>query len=217
MATLGAMDCAGRQDSEMTEPPSVVFLPGAGGSAEFWKPVAGRLPTSWQTTLLGWPGAGDQPHDPRVACFEDLTELADSQFCDRSDLVAQSMGGIVALGLALRNSEKIRRLVLVATSGGIDVDGLGAADWRAAYRAEFPRAAGWVTEQAIDYTARLAHVTTPTLLLWGEQDPISPVGVGQRLAGLLPNSVLMVIPGGTHAVAAEQPDAVAERVIAHLS
>lgn len=125
MATFGAMDCAGRQDSEMTEPPSVVFLPGAGGSAEFWKPVAGRLPTSWQTTLLGWPGAGDQPHDPRVACFEDLIELADSQFCDRSDLVAQSMGGVVALGLALRNSEKIRRLVLVATSGGSTSTGSG--------------------------------------------------------------------------------------------
>jgi pimeloyl-ACP methyl ester carboxylesterase len=172
----------------MIDLPSVVFLPGAGGSARFWEPVADRLPATWDRTLLGWPGAGDQPHDPCVASFEDLIDLVESQVCDGSDLVAQSMGGVVAVGLELRYPEKIRRLVLVATSGGIDVDALGAADWRADYRAEFPNAAGWVTEQAVDYSARLEHMSAPTLLLWGEEDPISPVAVGQRLGELLPTA-----------------------------
>lgn len=201
----------------MPEPRNVVFLPGAGGSPEFWRPVADRPPAGWGRTLLGWPGAGDQSHDPAIGSFEDLIELVRGRTADRSDIVAQSMGGVVAVGLALRDPARVRRLVLVATSGGIDVAALGASEWRDEYRAEFPGAAPWITGQAVDYTAQLARVTAPTLLLWGDADPISPVAVGRRLSELLPASVLTVIPGGTHAVAVERPDPVAEAVIAHLA
>jgi pimeloyl-ACP methyl ester carboxylesterase len=194
-----------------------VFLPGAGGSPEYWRPVADRLPAAWEKALLGWPGAGDQPHDPCVNSFEDLVELTHASIRRRSDLVAQSMGGMVAIGVALRHPENIRRLVLVATSGGIDVEALGGRDWRAEYRAEFPKAASWVAEQRIDYTQQLARITVPTLLLWGDQDPISPLPVARRLATVLPNSQLVVLPGGTHAVASEQPAAVARAIIEHLS
>jgi len=31
----------------------VLFMPGVGGDPQFWKPVADRLPTEWQKTLLG--------------------------------------------------------------------------------------------------------------------------------------------------------------------
>lgn len=196
---------------------SVLFLPGAGGSPEFWRPVADRLPADWDKALLGWPGAGDQPHDPRVNSFEDLIDLTQASIPNRSDLVAQSMGGVIAIGVAVRYPEKIRRLVLVATSGGIDVAALGAADWRAEYRAEFPRAAKWIAEQRVDYASRLACITAPTLLLWGDRDPISPLAVGRRLAGLLPNGRLTILPGGTHAVATEQPLAVARSILGHLS
>ncbi len=136
-----------------------MFLPGAGGSAGFWEPVAGRLPASCDRALLGWPGAGDEPHEPGVESFEDLIELAASRLSGLSDLVAQSLGGVVAVGLAMRYPEKVRRLVLVATSGGIGVDVLGAGGWRAEYRAEFPTAAAWVTEQTVDHTAQLPRVS----------------------------------------------------------
>jgi poly(3-hydroxyoctanoate) depolymerase len=201
----------------MTQSRHVAFLPGAGGSPEFWRPVADRLPAVWERTLLGWPGAGDQPHHPNINSFEDLVELTQASLQSRSDLVAQSMGGVVAIGVALRYPEKIRRLVLVATSGGIDVEALGACDWRAEYRDEFPDAASWVAEQQVDYTSQLARIIAPTLLLWGDQDPISPLAVARRLATILPNSQLTVLPGGTHAVASEQPAAVAHAIVRHLS
>jgi 4,5:9,10-diseco-3-hydroxy-5,9,17-trioxoandrosta-1(10),2-diene-4-oate hydrolase len=38
----------------------------------------------------------------------------------------------------------------------------------------------------------LRSITTPTLLLWGDQDPFGSVGVGQRVASLLPNATLDV-------------------------
>jgi pimeloyl-ACP methyl ester carboxylesterase len=207
----------GREDAEIDGTRKLLFLPGASGAGAFWLPVAERLPDQWQKTLLSWPGAGEEPHDPRVSGFEDLVELAAVELDEQSDLVAQSMGGVVAIGLVLRHPEQVRRLVLVATSGGLDVARLGAADWRREYRSEYPRAAPWVWQEQPDYGDAISTVSVPTLLLWGDADPVSPVSIGQRLAELLPRSALHVLAGGTHSLAREHPDQVARLIIDHLA
>ncbi|HEX3616910.1 MAG TPA: alpha/beta hydrolase [Solirubrobacteraceae bacterium] len=196
--------------------PSVVFFPGATGAGDFWSPVADRLPPHWQTELISWPGAGAVPALPGVDGYADLVALAAELVPDGSDVVAQSMGGVVAIGLALARPRKIRRLVLVATSGGVDVSGLGGSQWRDEYRAEFPRAGAWVTGDAPDHSAQLSSLELPVCLIWGDADPISPVAVGDALLRLLPSSELHVIAGGTHALASEQPDRVAALVQRHL-
>ena len=196
---------------------TLLFLPGAAGTAAFWRPVADRLPAGWTKTLLNWPGAGDEPHDPRVRGVEDLVELAAGELDGHTDVVAQSMGGAVAIGMALRYPARIRRLVLVATSGGLDVDRPGVTDWRPEYRTRFPRAAAWVWEERPDYGAAIATVIAPALLIWGDADPFSPVTVGRRLAELLPDSALHVVPGGTHDLACENADEVAGLIAAHLA
>ncbi len=194
----------------------MVFLPGASGAAEFWRPVADRLPAPWIKTLLGWPGAGEQPHDPSVRGFGDLVTAVAGTLEAPCDVVAQSMGGVVAIGLALRHPDKVRRLVLAATSGGIDVSGFGGVDWRADYREQYPDAAPWVFAEEPDHTEEISAVTAPTLLLWGDADPISPVAVGERLAELLPHGTLEVSAGGGHQFAEEHPAAVAPMIAAHL-
>lgn len=195
----------------------LLFLPGASGAGAFWLPVAQRLPSHWHTTLLSWPGAGDERHDAGIRGFEDLVELAAAELDDGCDLVAQSMGGVVAIGLALRHPDKVRRLVLVATSGGIDVAALGAADWRQEYRSEYPHAAPWVWQERADYGGKITGVIAPTLLIWGDDDPISPLAVGQRLAELLPTSALHILAGGTHSLALEHPAEVARLIVEHLA
>lgn len=57
----------------------------------------------------------------------------------------------------------------------------------------------------------------PTLLLWGDADPISPVKVGQRLAALLPRAELHVCPGGGHDVGYAFAGAIAPLIDRHLS
>ncbi|MFD2837999.1 alpha/beta fold hydrolase [Azotobacter vinelandii] len=59
----------------------------------------------------------------------------------------------------------------------------------------------WFIEYHEDLTHRLAELRMPVLLLWGDADPISPVGVGQRLAVLLPRAELHVFPGAGHRLA----------------
>ena len=181
-------------------------------------PVAERLPAAWTKELLSWPGAGEQPPDLSVRGFDDLVTVAAAALGGPSDVVAQSMGGVVAIGLALRHPGKVRRLVLAATSGGIDVADLGGTDWRAGYREQYPAAAHWISAEWPDHTDAIKQLAVPTLLLWSDDDPISPVAVGDRLAELLPHSELRVIAGGGgHSFAHDRPDAVVSMIAAHLA
>ncbi len=195
----------------------LLFLPGAGADPAFWRTLGERLPAAWDKHYFGWPGLGDQPPDPAVNGIDDLIALVEAELWPGPvDLLAQSMGGVVALGVALRNPRKVRRLVLTTTSGGVDVADLNPFDWRAGYRAEYPNAAAWITEARIDLTARIPTIACPTLLLWGDADPISPVAVGERLATLLPAARLHVVAGGEHDLAAARAGELAPLVAAHL-
>ncbi len=195
----------------------LIFLPGAGGDPGFWRPLGALLPGGWGQTYLGWPGLGDQPPSAEVQGFDDLVRLVEEQLGDGPvDLLAQSMGGPVALRVALRHPGRVRRLVLAATSGGVDVSGLGGADWRPDYRRHYPDAAAWIADARPDLTDLLPGVAQPTLLLWGDADPISPLAVGQRLRQLLPDAALFVVPGGDHAMVHDRPQAIAGAIVRHL-
>lgn len=198
-------------------PPRLLFLPGAGADPDFWRPLADRLPSDWERTHFGWPGLGDQPSDATVNGVDDLVAMVEAKLGDTPcDLLAQSMGGVIAMLVTLRNPGRIRRLVLATTSGGVNVQDLGGADWRTSYYSEYPRAARWIGEERRDLTAQIAGLRQPTLLLWGDADPISPLAVGRRLLALMPNAQLRVVPGGDHGFVESRPADIAGWIEAHL-
>lgn len=194
----------------------LLFLPGASGDANFWKPVGARLPDSWEKHYLNWPGLGNQPDDPAIRSMQDMYAHAAKSLESPSVVVAQSMGGIVALMLALRHPERVTNLILTATSGGLNVADFGAEDWRPAFLAAFPNTARWILDEQPDLTPHLASLRIPALLIWGDEDEISPVGVGRFLNCSLPSSTLHLISGGSHSLAHEMPEAVAPLICRHL-
>ncbi len=196
---------------------TILFLPGVGADPTFWRSVGDQLPATWAKTYIGWPGLGHQAPDPKVQSFEDMIAYAAERLGEGpTDIVAQSMGGAVALQLALRYPARVRRLVLTVTAGGLDVAALGANDWRPDYAAEYPNAASWILNAQPDYTPDLSRVTQPALLLWGDADPISPVAVGERLRGLLPDADLHIVKGGHHDLAVARAAEVAPLIHGHL-
>jgi len=197
--------------------PPLVFLPGAGGSASFWRPVAERLADLGRGLVLGYPGLGESPVDPSIKSLDGLFRWLVGQLpVEPSHVIAQSMGGVLAVRLALERPELVSRLVLVATSGGVDVERLGGADWRRDFRASRPTAPSWFIDDRTDVTDRLENIRARTLLLWSDADPISPLSVAHFLAERIPGSRVVTIAGGTHAFANERPDEVASIIRAHL-
>lgn len=190
----------------------ILFLPGAGGSPDFWRPVADRLPVDCAKERFAWPGLGNQPHDAAIRGIDDLVQLILARMDGPVDLIAQSMGGVVAVRLALERPDLVRRLVLCATSGGVDMDGLGAGDWRPAYLKSFPDAAAWITAPRASPFLPIEKVVAPTLLIWGDRDAISPISVGRHLAERLGTARLEVVAGGDHDLAVAHADIVAEMI-----
>lgn len=202
---------------QLVTPTKLLFLPGASGDTCFWQPVAERLAHAAERVHIGWPGIGPTPADPRINGFDDLVARVVGEIDRPTALIAQSMGGVVAACCALECPQRITHLVLAVTSGGIDVADLGGADWRPAFVEEHPAIPRWFIDFRTDLTAHLRTITVPTLLLWGNADPISPVPVGERLAQLLPNARLHVLAGGAHDLGNRLAARVAPLVDRHLT
>jgi poly(3-hydroxyoctanoate) depolymerase len=196
---------------------ALLYLPGAGGDTTLWKPVADGLSHPGQRHFFSWPGFAGAPADPSVTGIDDLVQRVVERITGPVVLFAQSMGGLIALRAALARPDKVRAMILSVTSGGIDVEALGAVDWRPQFAERNPGAPRWFLEARDDLGPRLPDIAAPVLLLWGDADPISPVAVGRRLAGLLPKAELVVVSGGTHDLVSERAKEVLPHIERHLA
>jgi pimeloyl-ACP methyl ester carboxylesterase len=57
------------------------------------------------------------------------------------------------------------------------------------------------------FTARIPEIDVPALCLWGRQDPVIPLAIGQRLAHDLPQGRLEILNHCGHQVVEEHPEA----------
>jgi len=182
----------------MPTPDVFMFLPGIRGEAAFWEPAATELRVHADTELLRYPWAsGDGP----IAQANSLDELVDAvaaRIRRPTALVAQSLGGVVTMLVALRKPTMVTHVVLATTSGGVNTTELGVVDWKPAFFEAYPEIPRWLGADARDLSAEIRTLAVPTLLLWGDADPISPLVIGERLHALLPNSELHVVDGGEH-------------------
>lgn len=205
------------QSLKMSQPNQLLFLPGASGNTLFWKPMGEALATEAAFKFVGYPGFGATPSDPNINCIDDLVGMIVSEIDQPTGIVAQSMGGVIATLATLRCPDLVTHLVLVATSGGIDMSGFGAEDWREPFIQANPLLPDWFATFNGDFSSELVRIEVPILLIWGDDDPISPVAVGQKLEELFPNAHLHVVPGGQHDLANTHAAMLAPLVKSHLS
>ena len=120
----------GGREGEM-EP--LVYLHGLGGAGK-WEAFHMALGTATMTYAPNLPGFQDgTPPDgiSSVSDYADLvTEFLDAEGIDKVILMGHSIGGWVAMDLAIRNPDRIARLVLVDPMG-IDAPEAPAADLEA--------------------------------------------------------------------------------------
>jgi pimeloyl-ACP methyl ester carboxylesterase len=194
----------------------LVFFPGAGGRVVHLRPIAERLAHRRTTYLCEYPGLGGVAANPNLHAMADLQRHLLASLPEQFDLVTMSMGGVLALRIALEQPTRIRKLVLMATSGGVDVAALGGIDWRDSFRLVQPNAPGWFLEDRTDVTPELGRIAHPTLLIYGDADLIAPPNVGHLLQKNLANARIEIIADATHDLEIDHPDLIASLIEAHL-
>lgn len=200
----------------MPTPSQLFFLPGASGNRNFWRPTANLLQYKANTVFFGWPGFGDVSANSSITSLTDLTTLLLAQIDRPTALIAQSMGGIVAVQAALQRPDLITHLVLTVTSGGVDMAQFEAQDWRPEFMIQNPHLPEWFIQDKSNHSAQLTEIKQPVLLLWGDADPISPVAVGRYLAKVLPDAGLHVFEGGGHDLGFTHATQIAPLIDQHL-
>jgi 2-succinyl-6-hydroxy-2,4-cyclohexadiene-1-carboxylate synthase len=232
-------------------PESVVLLHGFSGTRRAWDAVIALLDRERYLPLaLDLPGHGQAAAGERPITFAGCVAAVLADAPERFTLCGYSMGGRIALHVALAAPERVRRLVLVASTAGIEdpkeraqrreadrrlaqelqeipfeefiqrwrtqplfaedppeVGRLARADQRR-NRPEALAAAlrGIGTGEMDPLWDRLERLRMPVRVLVGERDT-KFLALGRRMVALLPDSELIVVPGG-HGLPLENPQAV---------
>jgi 2-succinyl-6-hydroxy-2,4-cyclohexadiene-1-carboxylate synthase len=112
----------GGQDVGVDERETIVLLHGFGATRRGWDPVVAELDQQRYRPLAhDLPGHGEASALRPVtveACTEWVHTLSPSRFA----LAGYSMGGRIALQIALADPDRVSRLVLVSTTAGIEDD-----------------------------------------------------------------------------------------------
>lgn len=69
---------------------------------------------------------------------------------------------------------------------------------------------------AYDLRDRLGEITTPTLVIAGEEDPATPVATVSAIAEGIPGAKLLVVPDSSHLVNFEKPEVVSAAIAKHI-
>ncbi len=96
--------------------PALVVLHGLFGSAKNWHSQAVELATSHRVVCADLRNHGASPHAPAMGYPEmagDVLELIERLDLERASVLGHSMGGKVAMQLALSHPERIAKLVVV--------------------------------------------------------------------------------------------------------
>jgi 2-succinyl-6-hydroxy-2,4-cyclohexadiene-1-carboxylate synthase len=126
-------------------PATVVLLHGFAGTGRAWEPVIARLERERYTALAPDLRGHGSARDARPVTFDAVVADVLAAAPARFTLCGYSMGGRIAMHVALAAPQRIERLVLLATTAGIDEEAQ-----RAARRADDERLAAWTDGATIE-------------------------------------------------------------------
>jgi 3-oxoadipate enol-lactonase len=214
--------------------PALVFAHGLGGGHLSWWQQVPHFRDRFTCVVFDHRGFGlstESPGKPGPDAYvDDLAALIDHLKLPDVRLVAQSMGGWTCLGYALRHPDRVKALVMAATTGTLsDPETLAIFKAHGAAQPEkglfergiHPAAGEQMAQEDLDKTAirkkLIAMRTTPRatiaqlrarlLCVVGEEDVVIPPAAIAVLASIVPGARLARVPAAGHSVYFERPQA----------
>lgn len=221
--------------------PPIIFIHGAGGQHASWPPHVRRINgvRTFAPDLPGHGKSGGQGHSTIAGYTSDIMALANSLELDRFIAAGHSMGGGIALQLAVDTPSRVAGLILISTGAKLRV----APQVLDNIRQDFDRVIDMVTDNVFgpeadaalkrlgkrlfkatapsvlhgDYLAcdtfdireKLHQVAAPALVIGGTADMMTPFKFAQYLADNLPRATLYKVKNAGHMLPAEQPEVTA--------
>lgn len=109
------------ESERVGEREDIVLLHGFGGTRRAWDGVLAHLPVErYRPLALELPGHGEEADASRPITFDGCVESVLARSPERFVLAGYSMGGRIALHVALDAPERVERLVLVGVTAGIE-------------------------------------------------------------------------------------------------
>jgi pimeloyl-ACP methyl ester carboxylesterase len=215
---------------------SLVLFHGGLSTNETWAAQIPRLAESFRVVAPERRGHGHTADSEGPLSYDlmaqDMIGFLDTVVGGPAHIVGWSDGGIVGLIVAMDRPDLVRKLIVISanfdTSGlipgaleelaSMTADSEDLAMFRAAYEAVAPdgpkhwpvvfaKFQAMVSTQPNITGAELARIGSPTLVLAGDDDMISPEH-SLALYRAIPNSELALVPGTSHALMMEKPDLV---------
>ena len=196
----------------------VLLLHGGASDARDWLDTMAALSHRWTLyapDLLGFGRNERKSQGYYLSEFSDfILEFMDSLGMESPALVGHSFGGRICLDIALLHPERVKKLVLVDSSGLGRVSRFGTAlltgFWviRKLFRIPQPYPKFLAREgDDPDWACldELPNLKMPTLIIWKRHDPYLPLAVARRAAELVPDARLNIIPGFGHAPHKKNP------------
>lgn len=229
--------------------PDLLCVHGSGGRGAEFLPLLELLRGVANGAAIDLPGHGHTPGPGRERVEDYVAWLADrlEQSQRRPVVLGNSLGGAIALGLALERPELIGGIVLWGTGARLRVlpkilQGLAEdflptvaflaqmafADATDPARKEQGR---WEMAQSVpqvllgdysacdrfDVMARLAEIDLPCLVVCGEGDKLTPLKYSTYLVEHIKGARLAIIPGAGHLIHQEKPQAGAAALTGFLA
>ena len=189
--------------------PALLLLNGLTRPLESWDPVT-RGWTGRTVVRFDAPGVGASPTPLLPLSIPALARLAvsvlDAFGLDDADVLGFSHGGAVAQQLAVDAPQRVRRLVLVATSCGIGATPAEPGGPRGLLAR--PAAHPWPRPDSVGTLWRIMAIScwssipflgaigAPTLVVCGAGDRVVPAANSTLLAQRIPDARLVVLPAG---------------------
>lgn len=189
--------------------PPLVLILGLGGDISEVLGIIDGLAAGCRVLAFDNRGAGrtDKPREPYTIemMADDTVGLMRHVGLAKAHVLGISLGGRVAMDMALRYPDVVDRLVLVSTAPRVRktlrrrlIMGLVS---RASPKGTYPQPRYAFENQlaassAYDCTARLPDIAARTFIMHGRKDKTAPYDLAEEMAATIPNATMTTFNGG---------------------